>query len=649
MTTRTVPHPAEVSGRTTTTTLRFSISAALVHRLGPELIKDPLTAFFELVKNSYDEDATEVYIRFQRSTAPDGKIVIHDNGNGMTHNDIKDSYLRVAGEKKVREEFSPRFRRRRLGAKGIGRFSAHKLGGRLKVTTRPEGSPEQFVFSNDAEDFTDDKDLDQVEVHVSAGTPKTGFQQGMIVEISALRDRWGRREIKKIRGQLSHLISPDRKDDQFSIRLDCPEFPELSGPLQSPIAGRESHVIRFSIDGNGAYGREVQVADQESQKSRERRTPLPCGPVEGVIRYYREGLKARERRLAADNGDESHMGIKVYRDGCRVRPYGEESDDWLQIKARRSSGGGKFYVKPQSVAGSVHITATGNPELRDATDREGGMDETEAFKECREFVGEHVRHLNTALEQETRSEALKRKRQTVKKILDTVINCLNEKDSPVYRDYVDRIDRSKQGTGGVTTRDPRVTVHDLAEPTKEEWRCRDCDTRWRVPKGSTPTVCGQHAVNRKGQPRYVEGCGSENIKRSKHERSGGLQQLGSVVSGNYALIGGRQISLRTDPEMGSNEEEYIVDEREIVINENHPAYVVAQLLDRRSGAKYEMGDEAFVPAIFVHIAKCASLAWGELHYTETRSWEQFKAHYDDLQDTICSAVQRELGHLGGTK
>ncbi len=53
----------------------FSTSAAILSRLGGELIKDPHTAFFELVKNSYDADATVVYVKFCRVLKPGGTII----------------------------------------------------------------------------------------------------------------------------------------------------------------------------------------------------------------------------------------------------------------------------------------------------------------------------------------------------------------------------------------------------------------------------------------------------------------------------------------------------------------------------------------------------------------------------------------------
>ena len=139
--------------------INFKTSAAAVKRWGG--IKDPLTAFAELIKNGYDADATEVVVTFQRSADGSGKIIIRDDGSGMTREDIATKWLRCAGESKVLEPYTPKFSRRRLGAKGIGRFSLDKLGGRTKVVTLPEGNSSQLAFHIDFAEFTDDKDLDK--------------------------------------------------------------------------------------------------------------------------------------------------------------------------------------------------------------------------------------------------------------------------------------------------------------------------------------------------------------------------------------------------------------------------------------------------------------------------------------------------------
>lgn len=118
-------------------------------------------------------------------------------------------------------------------------------------------------------------------------------------------------------------------------------------------------------------------------------------------------------------------------------------------------------------------------------------------------------------------------------------------------------------------------------------------------------------------------------------------ELSAIVSGSYALIGGKQIKVRVNYEMGEQEDEFLFDEREIIINGNHSAYKIAERLDQMSGKKYEIGDNYF-PALTVQIIKCVCLAWGHLHFKENKNWDDFRTRYDDLQTSICEDMWREL-------
>lgn len=619
----------------------FSTSAAAIHRLGSELIRDSQTAFFELIKNSYDADATRVDVTFKHAESSSGEILIRDDGSGMNHDDIASKWARVAGENKVVEPCSPLHKRRRLGAKGIGRFSVAKLGGQVKIITKRRESSDQLVFRLDFATFTDDRDLQEIEIPIDRGKPREGFVHGTMLEIRGLREPWRRSDVKKLRDQLSHLIDPDADTQDFVIHFDCSEWPELGGRLENPIAGKESHAVRFSITADGVYERDIVQPGAAPKKIPERRDDPAFGAMSGVIRYFKEGLKAKDRRLSADT-DESHMGVKIYRDGCRVRPYGEKADDWLDIQSRRASGGGKYHVNPSSVSGSIHISGLGNTALRDATNRESGIVSSLEFDAFRQFVREHVDHLNDCLEQESRSEEKKQKRQTVQRILDTVVGCLNSQDSPVYSDHVARIDRSRQGAVGESARQHRERVIDEKEPDKEEWMCKACDEKWRVLKGGSPTHCMELAVNRQGEPRGVDGCGSADIERARRESKGDDAPLTSIVSGEYAMVSGREMRIRVDYDMGREDDEYTIDAREIVVNGNHPAYSVAEKLDGMTGRKYDIGDDVFVPALSTHIAKCACLAWAELHFHASGKWSDFKERYDTLLSSICQSMTGQL-------
>ena len=72
----------------------FRPKAKLLLELGNQLIKDEGIALFELVKNSYDADATDAVIEMRNiDLIEKGEIVISDNGTGMNLDTVLGAWL----------------------------------------------------------------------------------------------------------------------------------------------------------------------------------------------------------------------------------------------------------------------------------------------------------------------------------------------------------------------------------------------------------------------------------------------------------------------------------------------------------------------------------------------------------------------------
>ena len=80
--------------------------------------------------------------------------------------------------------------------------------------------------------------------------------------------------------------------------------------------------------------------------------------VEGI------GTLAQVRRLLATWAG----GVSLYRDGYRVNPYGDPSDDWLDLDRDAFSTSG-FKLNRGQIVGRANITQEGNPYLTDQTNR----------------------------------------------------------------------------------------------------------------------------------------------------------------------------------------------------------------------------------------------------------------------------------------
>jgi HSP90 family molecular chaperone len=111
----------ELSNQSEALYWKFDISTFQL--LGRELITDRITALFELVKNCYDANATKVYVEFHNINplSQTSKIVIRDNGLGMSYNEVKNKWMVIGtSSKRINRTSPPPFNRKLVGKKGVG-------------------------------------------------------------------------------------------------------------------------------------------------------------------------------------------------------------------------------------------------------------------------------------------------------------------------------------------------------------------------------------------------------------------------------------------------------------------------------------------------------------------------------------------------
>lgn len=134
--------------------------------LGEQLIKNDRIALVELIKNSFDADATRVSVDFRNfgpnlETRPDSSIVITDNGVGMSDDTLRNAWMSPATPHKLRQKrrrATTDMGRTLQGEKGIGRFAVFKLGSAIKLTTRHVLSPDELVLTVDLSELDESGD-----------------------------------------------------------------------------------------------------------------------------------------------------------------------------------------------------------------------------------------------------------------------------------------------------------------------------------------------------------------------------------------------------------------------------------------------------------------------------------------------------------
>ena len=110
----------------------------LIKLLGPNMYTNIYYVIGEIIANAYDADANNVYIIYNNEK---NRIVIEDDGSGMTYNDFNERYLRIGAPTRNTEsdELTPKYGRKRMGRKGIGKLSALSVSDKVLVMSIKNG------------------------------------------------------------------------------------------------------------------------------------------------------------------------------------------------------------------------------------------------------------------------------------------------------------------------------------------------------------------------------------------------------------------------------------------------------------------------------------------------------------------------------
>ena len=284
--------------------LKFRPYARLLTMLGDQLIKNERIALVEVIKNSYDADASWVKVTFEGFTpdfgaTADSKIIIEDDGLGMTREVIENHWVNPATPVKLlAKETRPTTKKGRViqGEKGIGRFALLKLGKSIKITTRPKKSKSEFELTLDVSDydenFLSDKNqalfLEDLSLTLNEIEPATLIRPGIVslgarelkraangtrIEISHLSSPWSHNKVEKVFDDLARLqsifpieekldstVSENGDDDPRSFEVAIyrgGEFQPFSSQLRDRLFALVEDQSVFKVK-NGVYDEQAR-------------------------------------------------------------------------------------------------------------------------------------------------------------------------------------------------------------------------------------------------------------------------------------------------------------------------------------------------------------------------------------------------------
>lgn len=375
-----------------TKTVSFTPKARLIKILGEHLIKDATVGLLELVKNSYDADATLCEIQMISLNKKDAKIIIRDNGTGMDLETFLKKWMNPAtGHKEEQKQNQERtsLGRLPLGEKGVGRFAAQQIGNSLKLISKSINSPQELIVDIDWKKFENNKiDLIDVEVEYKLQPPsyfKEHDETGVILEISDLKYNWPEQSIKNIAGALKRMKSPFKNINDFEVKLrftDCPTEYSLYENLElSDILNKAHYKLYGIVDHTGIldFEYESNLPGQEKQTRKAAINLREFGNVAGldsslicggfIINFYHYNKTLDKKSGFVKKDIDELSGVSVFRDGIRILPYGEKGNDWLGLDNQRVQD--TSFIGNDTIIGLVEIDQLENPNLTDKANREG--------------------------------------------------------------------------------------------------------------------------------------------------------------------------------------------------------------------------------------------------------------------------------------
>jgi len=360
----------------------FSVSGRAAKMLGEDSVSNPVTALVELIKNSYDADATTVDVSFEGMRTGEGSIRVADDGDGMNQNALETRFLTVATDDKEKHPFTDRFKRRKLGQKGIGRFAIEGLGGVVKLKSMPRGATQGYAIDFDWKEYA------KPGVHLDkVPNPRWRFakpksKHGLEIEISELRGEWTQEMVDELRRDVALFVTPPGVfgSRKFSVQVSAPDFKIYRLKVKSTLLRYANFVFNADFKADGTVGYRIKEYRGRTMRDTVSQDPPSCGPF-SMHFYFFYRLRNRQTTPELENLGileilDRFGGIKLYRDQVRVRPHGDPGHDWLGLEEMAVHEPSR-YPRTDNVLGHVMISADRNSKIIDTTTREKVVENAE--------------------------------------------------------------------------------------------------------------------------------------------------------------------------------------------------------------------------------------------------------------------------------
>ncbi|WEI02851.1 ATP-binding protein [Acinetobacter johnsonii] len=255
-----------------------------------------------------------------------------------------------------------------VGSKGIGRFSADRLGAKLKITTKTQTEKSQHELLIDWEKFDqnlkslfEEISIDYNEIY-ALNNELNAFTQ---IDIFELHENWSHDDISKVKESLRRLKNPFVDDDGFKILfIDSTDLLEVKEYIKSNIAEvlkDKSITVEAKFEKNinvKLFDRGEKIYEIEADNT----TVLRTCPIKVNVNYLTISAKsAFTKKMKVE--PVNYGNIFIYKNNFRVLPYGDTDYDLFGLNMRKTQGHSR-YLGTREIIGFVEIYDKNNSFLK---------------------------------------------------------------------------------------------------------------------------------------------------------------------------------------------------------------------------------------------------------------------------------------------
>lgn len=339
-----------------------------------------------------------------------------------------------------------------LGDKGLGRLSTQRLADYCEIITGQNANKNQIHVAFNWKDFENNVKLSDVPIQIKdSETKKKGTK--LILSNVKDKEVWKGNNLESFKGLISQMISPYQENKPFEIYLKVNgqdiDLLEENIALRDIALSRFSFVLfenKLSVEGKirteKLIGKKPEEYFQYISQDRGKKflsflngkgkdfnlEPINEGKfflsfkkefqlypdiprleiLDGKIahpgnfkgeinefsfdRWMKDDTQLNSAFDSLSNYRsfaEQQVGIKLYRNGFAVKPFGFANNDWLKLSEAQTKATSYYYLRPANIIGYFAIDEYENEFLKDKTDREGLV--SNPYSRNFEIIAFHVR------------------------------------------------------------------------------------------------------------------------------------------------------------------------------------------------------------------------------------------------------------------